>query len=1361
MVDFLKIATRSTKRGIIEVYPKFIVGKSSDLMIRGGDFYAIWLEDRGLWSTDEEDVIKLVDKELDNFVKENKSRYDDTMLIRYMWDSESGVIDSWHKYVTKQMRDNYHTLDENLIFSNQESSKEQFASRRLNYPLGPGDISAYEELMSVLYSPEEKRKLEYLLGSVINGASKTLDKFGVIEGAPGTGKSTALKIVQMLFKGYYAVFDSKALGSSTDSFALEAFRNNPLVAIQHDGDLSHIEDNTRLNSLTSHEKMRVNEKHKSTYEMQFITLLLMGTNKPVKITDAKSGIIRRLIDIHPTGEKVALARYNLLMQEIKNELGAIAYHCREVFEEDPEYYNDYKPTKMMSETNDFYNFVLDSYMIFAREDGTTLKAAWEMYKLYCEEAKVPYPFPMRVFKSELMNYFRHYEERVKIGEDWVRSYYSGFRKSIFKKENIVDFQSKNDEPKKVESKPTIEFLTQPSNLDKYCHDCPAQYANADEFPKKKWDDINTKLEDLVTSKIHYVKLNDIHHIVIDFDLKDPSGEKSFERNLEAASKWPKTYAELSKSGKGIHLHYIYDGDPEELNRIYDDDIEIKVFTGNSALRRKLTKCNSETINHLPVDYPLPKRKEKSVINFESFQNEKALRTFIKKNLNKEYHGATKPSVDYIYKGLEDAYNSGMKYDVSDMYDAILGFAVGSTHNADYCIKLVQKMHLKSDEASDSPVDDDRPIAFYDVEVFPNLLLVNWKRAGKRQKVNRLINPSPKEIAYLVGFRLIGFNCRRYDNHILYARLLGYNNEEIYNLSKKIIINKSKQNTGYFQEAYNLSYTDIYDYATKKQSLKKWEIELGLHHQELGLPWDKPVPEERWVEVAEYCDNDVISTEAVFEHTQDDFRSRVILVKLANALCPSYISNVNDTTNTLTTRIIFRGEKNPQHQFLYTNLATGERSDGYKDPCKFPGYVFENGKSYYLGEEIGEGGRVIAVPGMFTKVITLDIRSMHPHSAIALRVFGPYTDNFKELVDLRVDVKHQDWDSAKKRFGGALDKLIDDLLKDPTFNHKDLAAALKIAINSVYGLTSAKFDNAFKDPRNVDNIVAKRGALFMSMLQIEVEKMQPGVTIHVKTDSIKLKDPRQDVIDYVMKRGEEFGYYFEVESKYERICLVNDAVYIAKKDPTDPEYMEEFQKYMEGKIDVPPTPWTATGTQFAVPYVFKKCFSHEPIEFEDLCETKEVKTSMYLDLNEGLDDGMQPIYEKLADIRGKARSGEKLTGPENKLLYDERFVELTDEELIDKLASYHKYQFIGRVGLFCPIKPGCGGGILLREQLKPNGTIGLDSVTGTKGYRWLEAEQVKALKKEKDIDLSYYDNLVNSTIDTISKYGDYEWFVSAD
>lgn len=1316
-------------------------------MIRGGDFYAIWLEDVGLWSTDEQDVINMVDRELTNFVKENKHRFDDTMIIRYMWDSESGVIDAWHKYVSKQMRDNYHTLNETLIFSNQESFKEQYASKRLNYPLAEGDTSAWQELTSILYAPEELHKIEWFIGSVVNGASKTLEKFAVFYGAPGTGKSTILKVVQQLFKGYYAVFDSKALGSANDNFALESLKNNPLVGIQHDGDLSKIEDNTRLNSLTSHESMTVNEKHKSLYVMHFITMLFMGTNKPVKITDAKSGIIRRLVDIRPTGDKIPFAKYTKLMAEIKNELGAIAWHCKEVFEEDPLYYEDYKPTLMMGESNDFYNFILDSYVVFSREDGVTLKQAWEMYKNYCDDAKVNFPFSKRVFKSELMNYFRNFEERVRVGEEYVRSYYSGFRKEMFNKD------MKKIEPTKTQDQVTnqnlIVFEEQESQLDIYCKDCPAQYGTADEVPRKKWDEVTTTLKDIDTTKLHYIKLNDINHIVIDFDLKGPDGKKSFERNLEEASKWPKTYAELSKSGQAIHLHYIYDGDVTTLNRLYADDIEIKVFTGNSALRRKLTKCNSETINHLPDI--LPKRKEKSVINFDSIQNEKALRTLIKKNLNKEYHSATKPSVDFIFKNLEDAYNSGMKYDVSDMYNAVLAFAASSTHNADYCIKLVGEMHFKSDEPSQPMVQDEKELIFLDVEVFPNLFLVNWKKAGESEKVVRMINPKPKEIEALLRFNIIGFNCRRYDNHMLYARLIGYSNENLYELSRKIIVSKSKKNEGFFQEAYNISYTDIYDYAEKKQSLKKWEIELGLHHQELGLPWDKPVPENMWHLVAEYCDNDVIATEAVWNATQEDFKARQMLVNLANLLCPSITSCVNDTTNQLTGRIIFRGDRKPQSQFMYTNLATGERSDGFKDPHCFPGYSFENGKSTYLDELIGEGGYVWAKPGMYKNVKTFDVASMHPHSAIALNLFGDiYTKNFSDLKDLRMCIKHEDWDNAKQMFGGILNNIIDEVEEDG--GSKQLAKALKIAINSVYGLTSAKFDNLFRDRRNVDNIVAKRGALFMCTLKHELLDMGVEV-VHIKTDSIKVSNPTKEVEDYILKKGKEFGYLFEVESVYERFCLVNDAVYVAKCSGDKDNGKEAGH-------------WTATGAQFQVPYVFKKCFSHEPIEFEDLCETKSVESALYLDMNENLHDEHENLYLKLKAARATQRAieanaggnfGPTLTKPQRLLL--EQFEDMTDEELAEKLASYHALKFVGRVGLFSPIKPGCGGGELVRESKKPDGSTGYDAVTGTKGYLWLESEDVIKNNKQNDIDLSYYDNLVNQAIDTISEFGDYEWFVS--
>ena len=115
MIDFMVISTRSTKRGVIEIYPKFIIKKSTDLMIRGGDFYAIWIEERGLWSTDEQDALQLIDRELDRYAEENRQRFNSDIKVLHMWDAESGMIDSWHKYCQKQMRDSFHTLDTTTI----------------------------------------------------------------------------------------------------------------------------------------------------------------------------------------------------------------------------------------------------------------------------------------------------------------------------------------------------------------------------------------------------------------------------------------------------------------------------------------------------------------------------------------------------------------------------------------------------------------------------------------------------------------------------------------------------------------------------------------------------------------------------------------------------------------------------------------------------------------------------------------------------------------------------------------------------------------------------------------------------------------------------------------------------------------------------------------------------------------------------------------------------------------------------------------------------------------------------------------------------------------------------------------------
>lgn len=1376
MIDFLMISTRSTKRGVIEIYPKFVITrKSSDLMIRGGDFYAVWVEERGLWSTDEYDALEIIDRELDRYAEENKHRFHDDIKVLHMWDAETGCIDDWHKFCQKQMRDSFHMLDEKLIFLNTNTVRKDYASKRLPYPLESGSIASYDELISTLYIPEERHKLEWAMGAVVSGDSKKIQKFMVLYGAAGTGKSTILNIMQQLFEGYYSVFDAKALGSSSNSFALEAFKTNPLVAIQHDGDLSKIEDNTRLNSLVSHELMTVNEKFKSTYANQFKCFLFMGTNKPVKITDAKSGLIRRLIDVSPSGDTVEVMRYETLIKQIQFELGAIADYCQKVYLENPHAYDNYIPVTMLGASNDFYNFVVNYFHTFVNDDCTSLKAAWEMYKFYCDDAKVSFPFSQRVFKEELKNYFNEYKERFTLPDGTrVRNYYSGFRLDRFEDPD-VDIV---DEPKmditivegdnavcKNDNPTWIKLDKQESIFDKEWADCIAQYASTNEKPVKAWPSVKTTLASLDTSKLHYVRVP-INHIVIDFDIPDEDGNKCLEANLKAASAFPPTYVELSKGGAGLHLHYLYTGDPERLSRIYADHIEIKVFNGLSSLRRKLSKCNSLPIASIGSGLPL--RGEK-VVSSEVIKSERGLRKTIEKALRKGVHPNTKSNVDFIYKILNDAYDSGMHYDVSDLSNEIIAFSANSSNNADYCLKLVGKMQLKSDDVSDGLPDimsKDVPLVFFDVEVFPNLFLINLKVQGEGKPMIRYINPTPMDIEHILKLRLVGFNCRRYDNHMLYACLLGYNNEQIYNQSKRII---NDEPGAFFREAYNISYTDIYDFAAavNKQSLKKFEIALGIHHHELGLDWDKPVPKEKWEMVAEYCDDDVYATESVFDYLKSDWIARQILADITGM-------TVNDTTNSLSIKFIFGSDKKPQGNFNYRDLSKPVRWDdsfyerygkdkvyhifdrdgnptyqlynpgdplpmGYSIFPFFPDYKFQYGKSTYRGIDVGEGGEVYAEPGMYGFDALLDIASQHPTSLEEEVLFGvAYTKRFSEIKQARIFIKHGDLESARKMMDGKLAKYLDSGL----FSPDDLANALKTVINSVYGLTCAHFENPCADPRNKDNIVAKRGALFMINLLYEVQAK--GFTVaHIKTDSIKIPDATPEIIKFVMDYGAEYGYTFEHEATYDRMCLVNNAVYIAKYATA--EKCQELYGYVPEKNKKKPGQWTATGTQFAVPYVFKKLFSREPIEFEDLCEVKSVKTAIYLDLNEALPD--DTFYQKEMDkLRRDLKAG--------KLTEDE--FDIRRAELADGIGKCHDYRFIGKVGQFCPMKQGHGAGLLVREK---DGNY--YAVTGTKGYRWMESEVVKEAGLTDAIDTKYYDELVDEAAHSLVAYGDLTWFTSDD
>jgi hypothetical protein len=868
-----------------------------------------------------------------------------------------------------------------------------------------------------------------------------------------------------------------------------------------------------------------------------------------------------------------------------------------------------------------------------------------------------------------------------------------------------------------------------SLLDEMYAGLPAQYTNAAGSPAKYWDDTErmidgemkkpkpnqiatTVLGDLITTKLHYVRVPS-HHIVIDFDLTDDNGNKSLEINLEAAAKFPPTYAEISKSGKAVHLHYIWDGDVDELANEYAPGIEIKVYRGYGSLRRKLTKCNNIAVATINSGLPF---REKKTMSDATLKTEQGLRKMIVRNLMKGIHPGTKPSIDFINYLLDEAHRSGMIYDVTDMRDDIYLFAASSTNQAATCLKTVAGMQFKSEltaeeagEKNNEPSPREERLVFFDCEVYPNLFVICWKYQGSEQVV-RMINPTPQEVEYLLdNFRLVGFNNRSYDNHIMYGRMLGMDNEELYKLSQKIIV--EKDDSAKFGAAWGKSYADVYDFSSDKKGLKKWEIDLGIPHVEMDIPWDKPVPERKIKQVVDYCCNDVTALEAVFDACKQDFVARQILADLSGL-------SVNHSTRQHAIKIMFGPEREPQKSFVYTDLTE-----------MFPGYKFDEfakvDKSTYKGEGVGEGGYVYAEPGMYENVAVLDIASMHPTSIIELNLFGPYTEKFQRLVNARLALKH----GNQKWFQEMLPGVEWPLSAEEAGT---LSNALKLVINSIYGYTCAKFMNPFRDPRNKDNIVAKRGALFMVDLKRAVQEQ--GFTVaHIKTDSIKIPNATPDIIAFVQEFGANYGYTFEHEATYKKMCLVNDAVLVA---------------YVGWNAKNKPEHWKAVGKEFQHPFVFKTLFTDEPINFKDLCETKQVKKgAMYLKY-----DGVE---KPIGDHK--------------------------DEALVDDVDGSDTH--IGRSGLFVPISPDqdiLQGGELVVRRDDMGDEVKDYAVPGTKGFLWAEAEMVRALQdgaiermifeRVEDavqgtgsiadvIDMPYFYGKAEDAAQSIAEFGDFEEFVS--
>lgn len=1177
-MDFLDVSVKkftSNNRTVdYEVSPDFIFGDAKDLVVKGSKFYAYW--NGSFWDTKQKNLFYDIDSLLWRKARELEDGRPGLRIdVKEIRKASAGKFRLFADFC-KACETSDISFNQKVLFADHKMQRRDYATTQLTYSPQEGEAVAFKELIGTLYLPKELDKILWFMGALFTNNMYKIEKFMYLYGSKGSGKGTVLKIFRMLFQEYCGTIDLKLL-TSADQFATGQIQEVPLL-IDEDTDISHIYNDTPLLKLTSHETISVNKKFKEPYDVRFIGLLITASNQRYKVRNVDSGITRRAIVVNPSGEKVSHTRYNQLMTQIKYELPYIANMAIQRFEElGFDYYDDYFDVDMAEQTDHIFDFMRTNAIHM--QHGITLKQISELYREYLEDMGWKTDGYKATIKREALRYFDTMLKDSHIDGMRVNNYFKGFRWNVAFPEGVVGTTEANDT---VIPDDWLEFNYHNEVFNKLAAEYPAQLALRNGNPSEKWDNVVTTLSDIKTNKLHWVKVP-LNHIIIDFDLKDDSGNKNLELNIEAASKFPPTYAELSKSGQGIHLHYIYDSNVNELNNLVDKHIEIKVYKGNASLRRIDKASNNLQPSHISSGLPLKERKDETMYEHvkEITYTEKTLRKFVKRQLGmiegkEPSHPNTKPTIDFIAHEIQKAFDMGLEYDLTDLKHDVFLRAIRSTNNKEYCVAVFQKIpwsSIRDDEGATenkltnfTKIYPKEELVFFDIEVYPNLFVVVWKKYHD-DEFTKWINPTPDQIEYLLSFPIVGFNNRRYDNHILYARLLGCNNLELFRQSYRIV-NEKNAKSGMYAAAYELSYTDIYEYAQKKQSLKRWEVDLGIKHVEMEIPWDQPVPDELIPVVVDYCVNDVDATEKLFDAIYADYVAREILATIAKG-------SMNATNNQLTAKFIFGDDPRPQDKFNYVHLAD-----------TFPGYIYEFGKSTYRGFETGEGGFVYAEPGVYKNISLDDVESMHPNSLVNMNYFGPYTQRYADLLRVRILLKHNKVDEVKQMFDGILAPFLDN----PEYR-KPLVTALKIVINSVYGMTSAKFDNKFKHPDNIDNIVAKRGALFMVDLKFAIEAEGYQVC-HIKTDSVKVPNADEYIIKFIEDFGKrpEYNYKFEHEHTYKRMALINNAVYIAQLE--------------DGS-------WSPTGAEFANPYLLKRVWTKEELVDKDFFITKQSKGHIYL------------------------------------------------------------------------------------------------------------------------------------------------------
>lgn len=1181
-MDFYDIVIDTTKK-VVSIGPIFRTIDIRDIIIdnKAQEVIAYWDEANSTWSENTAKLLTDIDKEVFSTYKEFQALHpEEPVTLNTINNVASVAYRDWLKFLNN-VRTPKHDFNSEVLFSDHEIEREDYATYKLPYRPDPAiNIESFLEGMSVFYDSENLDKLLWFIGATLTGQIHSIQKFAYLYGRAGSGKGTTIEIIKHIFQGPYTGQISLEKLTGKSEFASAQVRDLP-VLYDPEVNLYRMTNDTPLLALTAHEPISVNKKFRDPVEVTFRGFLIAASNQPVKVRNIDAGINRRLVDIYQTGNKMTPQQYIPFMESIPSQVPGIANYAIERFNLlGRSYFDGYVSQQMLSQTNYMHRFVQENYTSFT--DPMPLGRAYEMYQTYLSNDNVDFKVTRHDFQNDFSRYYDHTESKHQtIAGVQAKFWFVGFDNS-----SVINPHTEAV----IEATPTPDLFSSDFNYfaSNELH-FPAQYANSHGVPKQPWSKVTTTLADIDQSKLHWINI-DTSIIVIDIDQHKPTDRPASE--VLAELNLPATFTELSRSKKGYHLYYRYTDTTPLRTTDISPQVELKVYNGGLSLRRQFTTSNG--IKNLaevnmttlqPLFDRLPKEKSPIMIDNDfkkSIESEEQLRELIKKALRREVHANTKPNVDFIKHVVDNAILEGLTFNIADLEPTITAFALTSTNQSkaavDIALNLQYQNPIKNPTEFDMPTAPtghiaDEDLMFYDVEVFKNVFMFSYYKQSTMTEPKTLINPTQDELFKVVNNEaLVGFNNYRYDDFILYYALLGYSPLELFGISKTIIEDKNSSKLSF--KAHNVSYLDLYEISVKKQSLKKWEVELGLPYDEIDTDWSAPLPEELWERVAAYNRNDTKVLPALLANIYGDYEAVQALASLSGL-------PINRTINAHTTQIIFTRPDG-------THVKPDASYTTYTDLSElFPGYTFDRytGASY-LGLDPSMGGYIFSKPGVYSRAVELDIESMHPNSMVNLNYFGEFTAQYANLLEVKRALGASDTEAAIKALPA-----LEPILNDPRTNVKAIITAVKRALNSAYGLTSASFDNPLKNPQNIDNIVAKRGALFMITLQRKLESEGIGV-IHIKTDSIKLDNPTEEQINEVMEFAKSYGYRFKIEDTYEPFVLIDKAQLIG--------YSANHES------------WHAIGTKFINPYTYKTLFSHEDYILDDYSRTIESRTGkLYL------------------------------------------------------------------------------------------------------------------------------------------------------